>query len=480
MAGISRDRASEELTVDTVQPEAPRRLGLVLAVYLLGLAIGGLYVGMVAPVRTVVQLGFGLDDAAGIWMINIYTLFYAALIPVIGKVADRRGRNRIFALCVAVFMVGSILCGLSASIGGFALLLVGRVVQAAGAGGMIPVANAEIGTSFPEGKRGMALGIAAAVSGLSNVLGAGAGSAIIGLVGVENWPVMFYVSVPLCAILLIGTRALPRNAARPAVAGRMDYAGSVLFVLFVLLLLLGLKELDFFSLPRTIAQPGAWGPLVGAVACVVVFGLVERRAASPVFHMEYLRSRPIVITMIASFFIGCVVIAMMMVPEYAEFVMGDTVGSGGYYMLAVGITSMVGPPLGGKLIDRFGPRPVLLFGLAVMVAGYSFLALRASLAPSVGSLVFGLAVVGFGMGFAMGAPTNYMILENTRDEDSASALIATIALVRQVGTTVAPAIFVGFISAGNGILGYQQMLLCVAVFSALAAVVTLFYRSPGK
>ena len=63
------------------------RLGLVLAVYLLGLLIGGLYVGMVSPVRTVIQAHFGIDGATGIWMINIYTLFYAALIPVIGSIA---------------------------------------------------------------------------------------------------------------------------------------------------------------------------------------------------------------------------------------------------------------------------------------------------------------------------------------------------------------------------------------------------------
>ena len=153
-----------------------RKLGAVLAIYLVGLLIGGLYVGMVSPARTVIQAHFGIDGATGIWMINIYTLFYAALIPVIGNVADRMGRRRVFAICVCLFCMGAVFCGLSQSIGGFGLLLVGRVVQAAGAGGMIPVANAAIGTSFPPEKRGMALGVAAAVMGVSNVFGAAAGS----------------------------------------------------------------------------------------------------------------------------------------------------------------------------------------------------------------------------------------------------------------------------------------------------------------
>ena len=81
-------------------------LGLMLVIYLTGLLIGGLYVGMVSPARTVIQADFGIDGTLGIWMINIYTLFYAALIPIIGKIADRRGRKRVFTICMGVFCAG--------------------------------------------------------------------------------------------------------------------------------------------------------------------------------------------------------------------------------------------------------------------------------------------------------------------------------------------------------------------------------------
>ena len=82
------------------------------------------------------------------------------------------------------------------------------------------------------------------------------------------------------------------------------------------------------------------------------------------------------------------------------------------------------------------------------------------------------------MGFAMGAPTNYMILENTDPKDSNSA-IATIALVRQIGTSLAPAVLVGFISQGSGMLGYQQMLVCVAVFNAISRARAVSARCEG-
>ena len=455
------------------------KLGLILAIFLMGLLIGGLYVGMVSPVRTVVQADFGIDDATGIWMINIYTLFYAALIPVIGKVADRIGRTRVFTACMVVFCMGSAVCGVSQQFGGFGLLLVGRVVQAVGAGGIIPVANAEIGTTFPPEKRGMALGIAAMVAGVSNVFGAVVGSAIIEAVGIANWPVMFYLCIPFCiAVALAAAFMLPRSQANPN-RGKMDLAGSFLFAFAVLLLLLGVRELDFTALGESFLRPQAWGSLLGAVLCVVAFRAVEHRAEDPVFHLEYLHSRPIVVTMVVSFFIGCFIISMVLVPELAEYALDAPLGTGGYYVLAIGLLSFVTTPIGGKLIDKVGPKPVLLVGLSLSIAGLLFLALVAVPEQSPATLIAGLMIVGAGMGLAMGAPTNYMILENTSREDSTAA-VATIALIRQIGTSVAPAVYVGLIASTPGLPGFQSMLLCVAAFNMFALLAMLQYRSPDK
>ena len=338
------------------------------------------------------------------------------------------------------------------------------------------MANAEIGTSFPEDKRGMALGLAAVVVGVSNVCGAVAGSAVVGAFGVENWPMMFYLCVPFCAAVIIAAVALlPDSQVEPASA-KMDVAGSLLFALFVLLLLLGVKNIDFTQLAQTLAQPATWGPLAGAVAAVVAFRFVEARAQDPVFHLEYFHSRPIVITIVVSFFIGCFVISLVLVPELAEYAMGEPLGSGGYYVLAIGLTSFITTPVSGKLLDKVGPKPVMIIGFAISIAGLLFLALVAAAAPTRIAFIIGLAVVGAGMGMAMGAPTNYMILENVSASESTSA-IATITLIRQIGTSVAPAIFVGLISSTPGMGGYQNMLLAVALFNALALVTMLFYRS---
>ena len=463
----------------TGKPERKIRLGLMLAVYLGGLLIGGLYVGMVSPARLVIQADFGIGDTIGIWIINIYTLFYAALSPVIGKLADRLGRRRVFMVCMGVFCIGSVMCGLSQSFGGFSFLLVGRVVQAVGAGGVIPVANAEIATSVPEAKRGMALGIAAAIMGVSNVFGAVVGSAVIGAFGVDRWPVMFYLCIPFCILIVALAATMLPDSARSTDRGRMDFTGALLFAAFVLFLLLGMKDLDFTAFGASFSQPTTWVPFVIAVAILPIFRLVERRADDPVFHLEYFHSRPIVITMIVSFFIGCFVISLVLVPELAEYAMDDPLGSGGYYILAMGITSFVTTPIAGRIIDKVGPKPVLITGLAISIVGLLFLALVAMRNPSFATFVGGLMVVGAGMGMTMGAPTNYMILENTDPADSTTA-IATITLIRQIGTTIAPALLVTLIAATPGMGGYQNMVLAVAVINALALISMLFYRSPHR
>lgn len=448
--------------------------GRLAVIYLIGLLISGLYVGLIAPLRLVIQADFGIDDARGIWMVSVYTLFYAALIPVSGNLADRYGRKVVYLFCLLVFGTGSLICGFSQQLGSYETLLVGRIVQAAGAGGIIPVATAEVGMAAPQGKRGMWLGIASSVAGVSNVVGAAAGSGIVGLVGVDQWGWAFFCSAPISLTLAFAALiCLPKGT--PQRRGRLDIAGSALFTIVLLSMLVGLRELDFFHI-NTIVSIDVWGPLLVAVVLAGAFREVERRASDPIFHIEYLADRHIVLVLAIAFFVGCSIISMVLVPQFAEALLDLPVGSGGYHMAVLGVAAFVGPPLSGKLIDTHGPKMPLAFGLAITTIGFVFLAVVAIAVPSLPIVLIGLAIVGFGMGFSMGTPLNYMMLQNTEPEQSTSA-IATLALVRQVGTTIAPAILVGFVSASAGMAGYRNMLLVVALFNAAAFIMLLFYRS---
>jgi len=455
------------------------RLGIITAIYLLSLLIGGLYVGMVAPARTVIQADFGIDSTIGIWIINLYTLFYAAFIPIVGKLADMYSGKSVLIVCLGIFSIGCLLCGCSAFIPqrlplGFGVLLGGRVIQAIGAGGMIPVAQAQIALVFPEEKRGFALGLASATSGLANVFGAAAGSAILSIIGASSWAFMFLGCLPLCLILaLCGAKILPSIRLEQKAA--VDVKGAIVFIMLVLLLLLSVSSIDFADL-SSMASPAVWATFLGAVASAIVFRIVEHKCENPIFHLEYFHNRNITLTMALSFFIGAMVICMTLIPEYVERLLDLPLGQGGYYVLALGIFSLIGPVIAGKIIDKRGPKIVLCTGLAVSVIGFLLLGIIAA-SPQAWLIIAALGIVGLGMGFSMGAATNYMVLQNVDKAESTSA-IATLALIRQMGTTLAPGIYVGLLTYFPGVPGYQFMMIAVALSGVAAIVLALFYRNP--
>ena len=120
-----------------------------MIIYLAGIFMGAIDTGIVTPARTVIQSNLGVNEQTGIWMITIYTLAYATSIPIMGKLADKYGRKYIYLTSIFLFGLGSLFCGLSQDFGSFNLLLIARVVQALGGGGIVPVATAEFGTDFP-------------------------------------------------------------------------------------------------------------------------------------------------------------------------------------------------------------------------------------------------------------------------------------------------------------------------------------------
>ncbi|HIW76585.1 MULTISPECIES: MFS transporter [Gordonibacter] len=417
---------------------------LVAAVYLLGLFIGALDTGIVTPARTVIQGDLGISEQLSVWIITIYTLAYAAAIPVMGKLADRSGRKYVYLASILLFGVGSLLCGLAQDVGSFGMLLVARAIQAVGGGGIVPVATAEFGTAFPPEKRGLALGLVGGVYGIANIFGASAGSLILSIFGQSNWQFIFYVNVPICAFIVVaGWFVLPNTKAEHVKP--IDGLGIAVLVVMVLALLYGLKNLDFFNLGTSLTSTDVWPFLLGFVVLLPLFVLIERRAADPVLNLSYFRNRDIVVTLAISVISGVILMGIIFIPQFAENVLKIPAGSGGYVVIVLAAFAGVGAPVSGKLIDRFGVKVVLGFGLAASAAGALFLALVATQFPNLFTLVVSLVFIGIGMGFTIGTPLNYMMLAKTPLEESNSAL-ATLSLVRSVGTAVAPAVLVAFIA----------------------------------
>lgn len=434
----------------TLQKEKKQSFALIMSVYLLGIFMGALDTGIVTPARTVIQNGLSVSDTSSVWIITIYTLAYAASIPVMGKFADRVGRKYIYLLSIFLFAIGSLFCGLAQSFESFQMLLAARAVQAIGGGGIIPVATAEFGTTFPEEKKGMALGLVGGVFGMANVFGASAGSLILDIFGSGNWQFIFYINIPISIFILIaGVISLPNTTEKEVKA--IDGLGITILTVMVLSLMYGLKNIDFFKFMSSMKDIDVYPYLITFIVLLPIFIFIERRAEDPVLNLSYFKQVNIVITLILAMITGIILMGMIFVPQLAENSMKMRAGSGGYFVIILGVFAGIGAPVSGKLIDKYGVKMVLGFGLLASLVGALFLIFVTTEHPTLVNVIISLIFIGVGMGFTMGTPLNYMMLEQTRPEESNSAL-ATVSLIRSIGTAVAPTIMVGFIAhAGMGV-----------------------------
>lgn len=418
--------------------------GLIMVVYLLGIFMGAIDTGIVTPARTIIQNDLMVNDNTGIWMITIYTLAYAASIPIMGKLADKFGRKYIYLISISLFGIGSLFCGLSQNLGNFSVLLISRVVQAIGGGGIVPVATAEFGTTFPKEKRGFALGMVGGVYGIANIFGASAGSAIIDIFGQHNWQFIFYINVPITIFILIaGIITLPNT--KIVNVKKIDFFGITTLTLMVLSILYGLKNIDYFNFADTFLSTSVYPYLIVFIVLLPIFIAIEKKAEDPVLNISYFKNIKIIITLFIAFITGIIIMGMIFVPQFSENSLKIASGSGGYFVIILGLFAGIGAPFSGKLIDKYGAKVVLGTGFIASILGSVYIVFYAAAHPSLFSVVLCLILLGTGIGFTMGTPINYMMLDNTRVEEANSAL-AAVSLIRSIGTAVAPAIMIGFIS----------------------------------
>lgn len=437
------------MTLPQAAPARQQRLGALLAIYLLGIFMGAIDTGIVTPARTLIQNDLGVDDQTGVWMLTIYTLAYAASIPVMGKLADRYGRKPIYLVSITLFGLGSLACGLSQDFGSFELLIIARAVQALGGGGIVPIATAEFGTSVPPEKRGMALGLVGGVYGVANIFGSSAGSLILDAFGAHNWQFIFYVNVPISVVIIVAGLILLPNHKAESVA-KIDLLGISLLAAMILSLLYGLRNIDFFDL-SSITGLDVYPYLLAFVVLAPLFVWAERRAQDPVLNLSYFTDFAIGVTLLLALLSGVILMGVIFVPQFAENALRIPTGQGGYFVIILGLFSGIGAPLSGTLTDKVGPKLVLGFGVLTSAIAAAVGAWWAIPYPSWWSVCVTLALMGLGLGFTIGSPLNYMMLDRTPAAESNSAL-ATLSLVRSIGTTLAPAFLIGFLAhAGTGL-----------------------------
>ena len=214
----------------------------VLRVLFIGVLMAALDISIVGPALPAIQRTFGADERGLSWVFGIYILFQLVGAPVMAKLSDREGRRAVYVACVAVFAAASLLVATSPT---FAVLLAGRAIQGFCAGGILPVASAVIGDTFPAERRGRALGLIGAVFGVAFLLGPLVGGILLRW----GWQWLFLLNLPLAAVVTWqAARVLPTQ--RHPTDLPIDWLGIGLLSVMLAALAWGISALDVGEIGR--------------------------------------------------------------------------------------------------------------------------------------------------------------------------------------------------------------------------------------
>ncbi len=444
---------------------AARPQRAILAVLFAGVLIAALDIAIVGPALPVIRQAFGVGSRALTWVFSIYVLFYLLGAPLLAKLSDRQGRRAVYGQSLGMFAGGSLLVAAAPS---FTVLLIGRAIQAFGAGGIFPVASAVIADTVPAERRGRVLGLIGAVFGLAFLLGPLLG----GLLLQWSWRWLFLINVPIAGVLIgFGAKFLPPSAAaRP---GAFDAFGALLLSVALAGLVAGIVQLDTGNLAASLLSPRIWPCVLVAAIALPLFWLVEKRASDPVLHPDLFRSRQLKLVGTIALAAGLVEAGMVFLPNIAVLRFGVDASNASLMLLPLVLTLTIGAPLAGRLLDRVGPRIVIQTGLALTVGG---LAIFGLLPLNIVTFYASGVAIGFGLSSLLGAPLRYITLQEA-GESRRGAGQGLLTLFVSIGQLVGAALIGGVVgSAANELGGYQHALLAVGVACAIALVLSAALR----
>lgn len=428
----------------------------------LGVFAGALDLGVLSPALPALGRTFAVSPRDLAWVFTLYLFANVVSIPVMTKLSDTYGRRSIYIACVAIFGAGSVLAILAPT---YAAFLAARAMQAAGAGGIFPVAAAAIGDRVPLERRGAALGLLGAVWGVAAIVGPTFGGLVTHFV---SWRWIFAANVPLALIVIARARTqVPAIAARAR--GRLDVAGLVALAAGLLAVMAGLTRLD--------ASAASLGGAASTGACIVVavlsFGAlaaIERRAQEPVISPRLFATRQLVVTYALEILIGLLEGALFFIPAALVASAGLSIAAAGL-MAAAGAVVFVGVvPLAGRALDTFGSRTVLVAGCLLAAVGLGLLA--ATLSVPLAAFA-SIVVAGAGYGALLGAPTRYIVTNEAPTTMRATA-IGLLSIFLIVGQIVGGSLAGGIIGAAPAaVLGYRAAYATFAALALAAAALAL-------
>ncbi|MFF3015975.1 DHA2 family efflux MFS transporter permease subunit [Streptomyces sp. NPDC057939] len=381
------------------------------------------------------DLGGKLEDLE--WTVNAYTLTFAVLLMFGSALGDRFGRRRLFMIGLGIFTASSAAAALSP---GIDALIAARAVQGVGAAIMMPLTLTLLTVAVPAARRGMALGIYGAVTGLAVASGPLIGGTLTEHI---SWQWIFWLNVPIGLALIPLARL--RLAESTAPDARLDVPGTLLISAGLFGIVYGLVN----------ANAHGWtsGPvltaLVAGAALIAAFVRHGLRAANPVLPMRLFRDRGFLGINFAGLlmFLGMFG-SIFLLSQFLQGVVGYSPTEAGLRMLPWTGMPMIVAPLAGILSDRIGGRPVVAAGLVFQAVGLGWFAVILSADVSYAAQLPALILSGIGMALYF-APAANVLMSTVRPADQGKASGTNNAL-REVGGALGVAVLASVFSAQGG------------------------------
>lgn len=333
-----------------------RKQIIMLAVLVFGTFVTVLNQTVVAPALPSVMTEMNVDASTAQWLTTGFTLVNAIMIPITAFLTDRFTTKRLFLVAMVIFTAGSALAGWGPT---FAALLLGRLVQAAGAGILMPLVMTVLMWTFPVDKRGTAMGL----FGIVIAFGPAIGPTVAGIIiDRYTWHDMFYIITVLSAIVvLVGAFVLTKGGETKKDV-TLDVPSVILSSLGFGGLLYGLSTIGSYGL----RADAIIGTLVGAVSLFFFFRR-QLNMEHPMLQVRVLQNRKFLIATIIGMLVqGALLAAGILVPIYLQSLMGYSATVSGLVLLPGAIIMGAMGPIAGRLFDKHGPRMLALVGMGVL------------------------------------------------------------------------------------------------------------------
>lgn len=399
----------------------------------------GLLTAMFASSLDQTILGTALPTIVGelngvnhmLWVTTAYILAATITMPIYGKLGDLIGRKSLFIFALGLFLVGSIIGGLSPAMN---WLIAGRAVQGLGGGGLMILSQAIIADVIPARDRGRYMGIMGGVFAISSVLGPILGGWFTEGIG---WRWAFWINIPLAIISIAAAWAFLKIPKREMPEGtKLDVAGMVTMAIAVTSIVLvtswGGTEYDWSS-------PTILGLIALAIVASLAFIEVERRAVEPIVPLHLFKNKNFNLATAAGLFIAIAMFgAVAYLPTYLQMVNGLSATNAGLLMLPMMAGVLLTSIATGFLASKTGRYKWMPIASTLVVAGA--MVLLSTMQPDTSTLVFSIYLFIFGFGLGLGAQILVLIVQNTFPNAIVGTATAANNFFREIGASLGAAI----------------------------------------